>query len=247
MAIVDNKKLRFVKKGFSTISDAKSYATNGRVVFDSTHKVVCVDQQVYGGSTYKGTAMNHDQLVAFLSDPNNMPGYMYSIGFADDNNVTGGNWVNQSVDPATYQGGTYTGGAHPTQTQGAIVDNNAEATGEYNTSYGVQQPAPSVNKGAVYGDDEDTVKVREGLQNQIVIDITPEDAEAISEATGARINPNKFESGDLFIFTGSTWVVITGEDQVIDDINLWSWEGTSPDQSGLVRPVLRGHCERSYR
>lgn len=239
MAIVDNKKLRFVKKGFQTISDAKAYATNGRVVFDATHKVVCVDQQVYGGSTYKGTAMNHDQLVAFLKDTNNMPGYMYSIGFADEDNVTGGNWVNHSVDPATYQGGTYAGGAHPTQTQGAVVDNGAEATGEYNSSYGVEQPAKDTNKGAIYGDDEDTPKVHEGLRNQITIEITPADAKAIDQATGARINPNKFESGDLFIFTGSTWVVITGEDQVIDDLNLWSWEGTSPDQSGLVRPVTR--------
>lgn len=238
MAIVDNKKLRFVKKGFNTISDAKAYATNGRVVFDATHKVVCVDQQVYGGSTYKGTAMNHDQLVAFLSDRNNMPGYMYSIGFADNDNVTGGAWVNQSSDPATYNGGTYTGGSKPTQTQGAVVDNDATATGEYNQSYGVQQPAPGVNKGAVYGDDEDTAKVREGLRNQIVITITPEDAEAI-DANGFKINPNNFESGDLFVCTGSTWVVITGEDQVIDDLNLWSWEGTSPDQSGLVRPVTR--------
>lgn len=239
MAIVDNKKLRFVKKGFNTISDAKAYATNGRVVFDATHKVVCVDQQVYGGSTYKGTAMNHKQLVAFLKDTNNMPGYMYSIGFADADNVTGGEWVNRSVDPATYNGGTYAGGAHPTQTQGAVVNNGATATGEYNQSYGVQQPAPSVNKGALYGDDNDTVNVREGIQNQIVITITQEDAAAIKEATGAWINPNSFESGDLFIFSGSTWVVLTGEDQVIDDLNLWSWEGTSPDQSSLVRPVTR--------
>ena len=68
MGIVDNKKLRFVKKSFNSIDDAKAYATNGRMVFDSAHKVICVDGEMYGGVGETG-----GKTPVFMSSPDFEP------------------------------------------------------------------------------------------------------------------------------------------------------------------------------
>lgn len=50
--------LSFIKKGYNSIAAAKSAATTGSIVFDSTHKVICVDGQAYGGNITDATFAN---------------------------------------------------------------------------------------------------------------------------------------------------------------------------------------------
>lgn len=50
--------LSFIKKSYNTIEAAKSAATVGSIVFDSTHKVICVDGQAYGGNITDATFAN---------------------------------------------------------------------------------------------------------------------------------------------------------------------------------------------
>lgn len=50
--------LSFIKKSYNSIAAAKSAATTGSIVFDSTHKVICVDGQAYGGNITDATFAN---------------------------------------------------------------------------------------------------------------------------------------------------------------------------------------------
>lgn len=45
-----NTKLKFIKTGFASVQGARQAATNGAIVFDKQHKIICVEGDVYGGN-----------------------------------------------------------------------------------------------------------------------------------------------------------------------------------------------------
>jgi len=58
MAIVNNQALGFIKKQFTTVSDAQAAATAGKIVFDSKSHIIFVDGQAYGGNITDATFTN---------------------------------------------------------------------------------------------------------------------------------------------------------------------------------------------
>lgn len=51
--------VKFIKQAYIDIAEAKTAATNGAIVFDQTHKIICVDGQAYGGAIQDATYSNN--------------------------------------------------------------------------------------------------------------------------------------------------------------------------------------------
>lgn len=65
-----NVEVKLIKKTFNSISAAQTYSSNtpGRIVFDETHNVICVDGEIYGGGGLPSVTSSDNGKILVVSN-----------------------------------------------------------------------------------------------------------------------------------------------------------------------------------